>query len=260
MAIGSYSVDTAANGPSGAMNPSDYIAQHLQNFAPSSPAPASVSIAARHHPAIFLWNPYAFVLPVALLLVLICIAALRDRWAVFRFAVRMPFRLRLYVWWSCAWRQWLVNILLTVIGVVAFLFLYRKAAAPVMKLSAGLIKPGAGWVSVMLALAIGAMPMILAALIYTLLSLPLVGYAVRSGLASHALPGPRRFNVGRATLLGLTTLVWSLPGSLMIASVVVPFSDRVADVLRVLLFVVWGMYVVLPRQVRRVARLAEAGR
>ncbi|MFM0043698.1 hypothetical protein [Paraburkholderia sediminicola] len=242
------------------MNPSDYVAQHLQNFAPSSPAPASTSIAAGHHLAIFLWNPYAFVLPVALFVVLVCVAAFRDRWAVFRFAIRMTFGQRLYVWWSCAWRQCLANILLAIIGLMAFLFLYRKAAAPIVKLSAGLIKPGAGMISVMLALAIGAMPIILAALIYMLLSLPFVGYAVQSGLASHALPGPKRFNVSRATLLGLTTFVWSLPGSLMIASVVVPFPDRVADVLRVLLFVVWGMYVVLPRQVRRVARLAEHGR
>lgn len=244
------------------MNPSEYIAQHLHNFAASSPAPASTSIAAGQHPAILLWNPYAFLLPVALFVVLTCIAALRDRRAVFRLAVRLTFRQRLYVWWSCAWRQWLASILLTIVSVVGFLFLFQKTAAPLAKLSASLIKPGAGMLLSMLSLAlsIATMPGIVFSLVCMLLSLPLVGYTVRSGLASHTLPGPRRFNICRATLLGLTTFVWSMPGSILIADAIVPFPHRVADGLRVLFFVLWGMYVVLPRQVRRVARLAEPGR
>lgn len=251
-------MDIAKNGPSHAMDPSEYIAQHLHHFAASSPA--SISMVAGQHPANFLWNPYALLFPVVLFVVLTGIAALSDRWAVFGLAVRLTFRQRLYVWWSCAWRQWLASTPLTIIGMAAFLFLAQKAAAPLMKLSMNLFKPGAGMFSVALSLAIAAMPGIVFALIYTLLSLPIVGYTVRSGLASHALPGPRRFNLSRATLLGLTTFMWSLPGSLLIADAIVPFPHRVAEVLFVLFFVVWGMYVVLPRQVRRVARMVESGR
>jgi hypothetical protein len=237
-----------------ALNPSDYVAQHLQNFA-SSPSP---SMTAGQHVRFFVWNDQVVVVAAILFIVLACMAAFRDRWALFTLNRGLSFGQRLYVWWSCAWRQWLASTLLLVVGVIAFHFVVGRAAIPLMKFAEDLISPGTARSSPVWSAVIAAMPAIVAILVYLLLSLPLAGYMVRSGLLAHDLPAPQHFGFWHATVLGLTTYVWSLPGSLAIANVGGELPHHAADLLRAILLVVWGMYIVLPRQVRRVVRLAES--
>ncbi|MFT4064605.1 hypothetical protein [Paraburkholderia sp.] len=235
------------------LDPSDYVARHLQNF--STPSPVSAAAAAGHHAGFFMWTPYALILAGVLFVVLICIGALRDGSALFSLGRSISVGRRLYVWWSCAWRQWLASTLLFVVVVLAFHFLAPTTAAPVMKFSQDLITPDLARHSPAWSTAIAAMPAIIALLIYLLVSLPLAGYMVRSGLAAHALRGSERFGFWNAIVLGLTTYVWSVPGSLVIADLGMSLPDYAADVLRVIFIVTWGMYIVLPRQVRRVRRL-----
>ncbi|TKC87682.1 hypothetical protein FAZ69_15425 [Trinickia terrae] len=228
-------------------DPSEYIAQHLRNFSASS----------SDHPASGVLNPYALLLPIVLFVVLVCIAAFEDRWAMFRLAPPMSFRRRLFVWWSCAWRQFLASIPLAVIGGVAFLYLVHRLAVPLGHLSGNMLQHATGMFTAMLSLVVTAMPLIVAPLICTMLSLPVYGYMVRKGLASHALAVPARFGLWRATRLGVTTLAWSGVGTLFIADLTATLPHRVAEGLRLLFFVVWGMYIVLPRQIRRAERLRQ---
>lgn len=243
----------ATHDSSQALDPSDYVAHHLQNFSTSSSAPAASGV---QHAGAFIWSPYALVLAAALFVVLVCFAALRDRGALFSVGRAMSFGRRLYVWWSCAWRQWLASTLLFIVAVMAFHFLMPRTAVPMMKFSEHLITPEVARSSPAWSAVIAASPAIVAVVIYLLVSLPIAGYMVRSGLVAHAFAGRERFGFWRAVLLGLTTYAWSVPGSLAIADVAVSLPDHAADVLRGVFVVAWGMYVVLPRQVRRVERLA----
>lgn len=236
-----------------ALNPSDYVARHLQHFASSAPA----SPAAGQHTGLFVWNYEVFVVAAALFVVLACLAALRDRWALFTLNRTLSFGQRLSVWWSCAWRQWLASALLLVMGFVVFHFVAGEAATPLMAFAANVIPPDRARSSPAWSAVIAAMPFIAAMLVYVLLSLPLAGYMVRGGLAAHAVPAPRHFGFWHATLLGLATYAWTLPGSLAIANVGGSLPYHAEDLLRATALVVWSMYIVLPRQVRRVARLAR---
>ncbi|MCC8402966.1 hypothetical protein LJ655_13900 [Paraburkholderia sp. MMS20-SJTN17] len=238
----------ATHDASQTLDPSDYIAHHLQNF--------SMSSSGVPHAGEFLGSPYALVLAAVLFVVLVGVAALRDRGALFSVGREISFGRRLYVWWSCAWRQWLAGTLLFIVAVVAFHFLAPRTAVPLMKFSEHLITPEVVGSSPAWSEVIAAMPAIVAAVIYLLVSLPVAGYMVRSGLVAHAFPHPERFGVWHALMLGLTTYAWEVPGSLAIADVPISLPDHAADVLRAILVVAWGMYVVLPRQVRRVERLA----
>jgi hypothetical protein len=235
-----------------ALDPSDYIAHHLQDFSTTSSAAPGVQ-----HAGVFIWSPYALALAAVLFVALMCLAVLRDRGALFSIGREISFGRRLYVWWSCAWRQWLASTLLFVVAVIAFHFLVPRTAVPLMKFSEHLITPDVARSSPTWSAVIAAMPAIVAVVIYLLVSLPIAGYMVRSGLVAHAFPHPERFGFWHAVLLGLTTYAWSVPGSLAIADIGISLPDHAADVLRGILVVAWGMYVVLPRQVRRVARLAR---
>ncbi|WP_368595650.1 hypothetical protein [Paraburkholderia sp. BR14374] len=84
------------------------------------------------------------------------------------------------------------------------------------------------------------MPAIVALAIYLLVSLPMAGYMVRSGLAAHGFAGSERFGFWRAMSLGLTTYLWSVPGSLAIADVGISLPGHAADALRAILVVAWG--------------------
>ncbi|SMG58360.1 hypothetical protein [Paraburkholderia susongensis] len=240
-----------------ALSPSDYIARHLHNFStPSTPSPASA--AAGHHLGFFVWTPYGLILAGGLFVVLACFAAFRDRGAPFSFDRRMTFGQRLYLWWSCAWRQWLASTLLFAVVLLVFYFLILRKAPSLMQFSANLVphdlaSRSPGW-----SVAIAASPAIAALLIYSLVNLPLAGYMVRSGLAAHAMGGPAHFGFWHATLLGLTTYVWAAPGSLVIADVVVSLPFHAEDLLYAIFIAAWGMYIVLPRQVRRVQKWAKS--
>ncbi|WP_233271873.1 hypothetical protein [Paraburkholderia acidiphila] len=238
-----------------ALSPSDYVARHLQNFASSTPA----SAIGRGHPQWIVWNEGVFVVAGVLFVVLACIGARRDKWALFALSPAVSFGRRLYVWWSCAWRQWLASALLFVAAWFVLRLSLGKIAAPLMAFAANRVPHDVAQSSPAISLAIAGMPFIVPALAYVLLSLPLAGYMVRRGLAAHAMPAPRHFGFWRATLLGLTTYAWTLPASLAIANVGIAASHPLADALRAILLVAWGMYIVLPRQARSVARLASPG-
>ncbi|MFP6561983.1 hypothetical protein WJ542_27330 [Paraburkholderia sp. B3] len=242
----------STNGSAQALDPSEYIARHLQHF--SVPQPASTVVG--HHAGFFPWNLYVLALAAGLFVVMAGVATLTDRRPLFRLTRSMSFGRRLYVWWSCAWRQWLASALLCLAFLVGYNYLDWKTAAPLMRLSAALTPSGATALSAIVPVVIMALPLVATVLVYVLLSLPLSGYMVRSGLAAHALPGPERLGLWHATLLGLTTYLWSVPGSLLIAELIVALPHHVEDVLRAMLLVIWSMYIVLPRQVRRIARLA----
>jgi hypothetical protein len=228
------------------VDPSQYVAQHLQHF---SGAGAS-AYAAGDYAGSFAWSASGLVVAAVMLVVVAGIAALKDRGALLRLNPVMSFGKRLYVWWSCAWRQWLASALFLVFCVLAFHFLVANPALPFQGLTPHLTGLGAyAWLLTLI-----EMPVVLAILIYLLLSLPLAGYMVRSGLVAHAISGPARFGLWRATMLGVTTYAWSIPGGLLIAEVAIWFPHHVAQVFRAICLVAWGMYIVLPRQVRRVSR------
>lgn len=243
----------ATHDASQTLDPSDYIAQHLQHFSTASSPAAAAS--GEQHVGAFIWSPHALVVAAVLFVALVCVAALRDRGALFSVGRAIGFGRRLYVWWSCAWRQWLASTLLFFVAAIAFHSVMPHAAVPLMSFSAHLITSELARSSPVWSTAIAAMPVIVAVLIYLLVSLPIAGYTVRSGLAAHAFAGNERFGFWHAVLLGLTTYLWSIPGSLVIADVAMTLPDHAADVVRAIFVVAWGMYVVLPRQVRRIARL-----
>jgi hypothetical protein len=219
----------ATHDSSQALDPSDYVAHHLQNFSTSSSTPAASGV---QHAGAFIWNPRALVLAAGLFVVLVCFAALTDRGALFSVGRAMSFGRRLYVCWSCAWRQWLASTLLFIVAAMAFHFLMPRAAVPLMKFSEHLITPDVARSSPAWSAVIAAMPVIVALVIYLLVSLPIAGYMVRSGLVAHALAGPERFGFRHAVLLGLTTYVWSVPASLAIGDVAVSLPHHAADMLR----------------------------
>lgn len=76
---------------------------------------------------------------------------------------------RLLVWWSCAWRQWLVSLVLGVVSAVAFTQLYRKLAMPFMQLAVD-ISHGSGIYANLLAAGTAAVPFAAGPLICALLS------------------------------------------------------------------------------------------
>lgn len=238
-------------------SPSDYVAQHLQSFSTSH---ENVG----WHAGFFPWNFEVLILAAVLFAVLVCCAALTDRWPLFRLNRGMNFGRRLYLWWSCAWRQWLASLLLFIVGVIAFHFLVAQTAQPLTQWSANLNRPhpagtASAWqvaFDVVSSLVANLLPAIVAIVLYALLSLPLAGYMVRGGLVAHAMPAPARLGLWHATLLGWTTYVWAIPGSLAIAGVAAPLPHPVSAGLRVILVVLWSMYIVLPRQLRRMTRLA----
>ncbi|MEX3948682.1 hypothetical protein AB4Y40_13175 [Paraburkholderia sp. EG287B] len=235
-----------------ALSPSEYIARHLQNFASSTPASASVNQPLQ----LIVWSEDVFVIAGMLFVVLACIGARRDKWALFTLTPGVSFGRRLYLWWSCAWRQWLASALLFVVAFSVLRLSLGKIATPLMAFAANRMPHDLAQSSPAISLAIAGMPFIVPMLAYLLLSLPLVGYMVRRGLAAHAMPAPRQFGFWRATLLGVITYAWTLPASLAITNVGVSSAQPLANALRAILLVAWGMYIVLPRQARSVARLA----
>ncbi|WP_395068692.1 hypothetical protein [Paraburkholderia silvatlantica] len=235
-----------------ALSPAEYIARHLQNFASAAPASAIVE----QHPHGFVWNESVFAVAGVWFVVLACIGARRDKWALFALTPGVSFGRRLYLWWSCAWRQWLASALLFVVAFSVLRLSLGKIARPLIAVAANRVPHDLAQSSPAISLAVAGMPFIVPMLAYVLLSLPLVGYMVRRGLAAHAMPAPRRFGFWRATLLGLITYAWTLPGSLAIANLDISSAQPLANALRAILLVAWGMYIVLPRQARSVARLA----
>ena len=244
-----------ANDGTRAVDPSQYVAQHLQHFTASGPTAFATGDYART----FMWSANGLVVASVLLVVVMGLTLLTDRWPLFRLNPVMGFGKRLYLWWSCAWRQWLASTLFVVIGFFAFHSLVATATLPLMAFATHLMTSGATRTAFAWPFTLMEIPVVLAILIYLLLSLPLAGYMVRSGLIAHAISGTEPFGLWRATLLGVTTYVWSVPGSLLIAELAIWFPHHVAEILRGLGLVAWGMYIVLPRQLRRMTRSIQPG-
>jgi hypothetical protein len=245
----------ASNGPR-PIDPSQYVAQHLQQFAGSS----TTTFASGDYAGAFVWSANGIIVSSVLLVIVAGYAALTDRWSLFSMDPIMSFGRRLYVWWSCAWRQWLASTLFFAFGVFAFNFLSTRAILPVMGFVTNLVAASAGRTSPQWSFPLVEMPVILMILLYLLLSLPLAGYVVRGGLSAHDIPGPERLGLWHATLLGATTYAWSLPGALLITELAIWLPHPVSQVLRGIGLVAWGMYIVLPRQLRRMTRFSRAGR
>jgi hypothetical protein len=241
----------ATTSQSSAMNPSDYVTQHLQHFETQR---QQMGLTASGHSHADFPNPYALLLPIALFVVLTSFAAFHERWAVFRLAVPMRLPQRVLVWWSCAWRQWLVSLLFGFAGGIAFTQLSSKLGMPMTQLAAD-ISHGSGRYANLLATGVAMVPLVAAPLVCALLSVPVTGYVIRRGLAARSLAVPDILTVWQAILLGATTLVWTGIGALIIANLSVPLQKDVAGVVDLLFSAVWGMYIVLPRQVRRAKRM-----
>jgi hypothetical protein len=246
---------TAPNGsplPAQASDPSDYIARHMHHFS----APPVSATAAGEHAGAWAISFNALVVAGVLFVVLVCLALLTDRRALFKAGVGMSFGQRLYVWWSCAWRQWLANsALFFIIGLATLPFLAGHLVVP----QSHSANPGAVSTWFWMLVDLGFTPYFVALVAYGLLSVPLAGYMVQTGFLAHDMPPPDRFSLWHATLLGLTTYAWSLPGGLAIADVAVSLPHHVAIVFRAIFIALWGMYIVLPRQLRRIARFATPG-
>jgi hypothetical protein len=128
-----------ANDGTRAVDPSQYVAQHLQHFTASGPTAFATGDYART----FMWSANGLVVASVLLVVVTGLTLLTDRWPLFRLNPVMGFGKRLYLWWSCAWRQWLASTLFVVIGFFAFHSLVATATLPLMAFATHLMTSGA---------------------------------------------------------------------------------------------------------------------
>ncbi|WP_124800737.1 hypothetical protein [Paraburkholderia phosphatilytica] len=156
---------------------------------------------------------------------------------MFEMDPEMDFGERLSLWWSCFWRQMAFAALAAVVVMAVFgIFVVIW-----MKDGHHHASPGG----------IGA----LAGLIVAVVAIPFTGDAIRRAFIVQDLTAPRRIDFWSATMLGLTTFGWGiiagLPGSL----VTEPFHKIGHPFMGLLVSFVIGipltMYIVLPRQARR---------
>jgi hypothetical protein len=159
---------------------------------------------------------------------------------MFEMDPEMDFGERLSLWWSCFWRQMLaMAALITVFMVGIFAFGQpTKWAALVHQHDPELFGEAA-----------------FVGLIYWLASLPLNGEATRRGFLAQKLTAPPHFDFGRIFMLGLTTFGWGVLASIPVSAVSSPLrilGHPLAFLLANLcLHVLATMYIVLPRQARR---------
>ncbi|AOJ70271.1 MULTISPECIES: hypothetical protein [Burkholderia] len=158
---------------------------------------------------------------------------------MFQMLPSMTLGRRLSVWWSCIWRQTLASVPVWILG-VAIVGLTIWQTLPV----AG--QPPSG------------KAMALALVIFVVcfaICLPITGYTVRMGFAAHALPAPGRLSFGQALMIGLTTAGWATLAALPISAVTMPLRHGghplAGQAIGLVLNIAAGMYVVLPRQARR---------
>ena len=150
---------------------------------------------------------------------------------------------RLAVWWSCLWRQMMFTLPLWGLGVglaAAWLLHQRHGRYPSV---ASLL-----------------MAVIVVVPVCYIACLPLVGYTVRRGFIAQRLTVPDGLSFGQAAMVGLTTTGWTFVTSLPVSVAALPLhGTRYALACRVLEFVIdvaAALYVVLPRQARRLRLLS----
>ncbi|AOK30745.1 MULTISPECIES: hypothetical protein [Burkholderia] len=158
----------------------------------------------------------------------------------------MGFVRRLSVWWSCFWRQMAATLPIWLIDIAASVFWMTR------------MHSAAGHPPLGLTIAFG-----LLVIVSTLLYLPISGYMTRKGFAAHALSVPAAQTLKQATMLALTSTGWGLLVSVLI-SIAVQWPLRYAghpvlgQALGLALNVIGALYVVLPRQARRLRLQAQA--
>jgi hypothetical protein len=222
------------------MDPSDYIAHHLQNFSTARQAPPHFQMTA--------WNWAALGCAIVLAALAVHSVLHQDRKTLFQLSPPMSTVRRLWLWWSCFWRQTLV-----VFPICAFAWLITprlalkvltwippNQATPAWA-HAKLVAFGLAWIG----------PPIAA---LWLICPPFVGYVVRKAFDAHALTTSTPFTFKHATLLGLTTVAWTTLGDFVVEGLMSPLPYRGVHLITLLIYVAWGMYIVLPRQARRIAR------
>ncbi|AOJ11506.1 hypothetical protein [Burkholderia mayonis] len=164
---------------------------------------------------------------------------------MFQMLPSMTFGRRLSVWWSCMWRQMVANLPVWIAGVavVGFWAWQTRSVSGHRLPSALLVEVG-----------------IAAVVVCFLVCVPITGYMVRKGFAVHELSAPDRLTVRQAVLVGLTTVGWSVLVSLPIDALTWPLRRDGHQLLGQAIRLVWyfagGLYVVLPRQARRLRLLA----
>ncbi|WP_241014485.1 hypothetical protein [Burkholderia sp. Ac-20379] len=163
----------------------------------------------------------------------------------------LSFSQRLAVWWSCFWRVTLATVPITIgviVIVVVFYVLTGRSGGLLSKLG-----PNG-------AFGLGLLLVIASVALIVVLSLPVFGYMTRRGFARHGLTVPERYGFWQAVMLGLTTLGWSMLVSVVANLLTYPVRHAALAshggmlLLQLALFVVGivaAMYVVMPRQARR---------
>lgn len=155
----------------------------------------------------------------------------------------MGFGRRLFVWWSCAWREMLVGVPIWLIVLILSLILmpHLEGTAHLTLLSvitAILVSVPIAWI----------------------LCVPLVGYMVHKGFKAQALNAPSKLSFGQALMVGLTTAGWTALCSIPATVVMRLFQhfgyQRAGNAVVLVIEVLWALYIVLPRQARRLRLLA----
>ena len=164
---------------------------------------------------------------------------------MFQMYPKSAFGRRVAIWWSCVWRQLLVTLPLWAFGLgLAALWVFHRAEGGYPSLGSCLI-----------ALAVVAP-------ICFVVCLPLIGYAVQRGFAAQRMTAPATLTLRQAVMVGLTSTGWTVASSVPINLAMSPFNGTAyalpGQLLGVLLQIAAALYVVLPRQTRRLQRLSDA--
>ncbi|WP_246327024.1 hypothetical protein [Burkholderia guangdongensis] len=189
------------------------------------------------------WNPYTLAALGVLAALVAYQAARKGDTLLFGMTPPMSAGRRLSLFWSCLWRQILVMLPVYVFGLLVTILLSLSlraiwdmppSAAPAMLQSYGRM-------------------LFIDGIVCFVALVPLTGYAVRRGFRAHALASSAPTTFRQALLLGCTTVFWGVVAELLIGALLLSFQGPVAEAVRIVLLALGGMYVVLPRQMRRVA-------
>ncbi len=164
---------------------------------------------------------------------------------MFRMLPSMGLSRRLAVWWSCMWRQLLFTLPLWALGLglgTIWVFQRDRGQYPSMA-------------SVLIALAVVAP-------ICFVVCLPLIGYTVRRGFIAQRVTAPDSLTFRQAVVVGLTTTGWTIVASIPVNLAMSPFSGTSyalpCELLGLVVEAAAALYVVLPRQARRLRLLSGA--
>ena len=159
---------------------------------------------------------------------------------MFEMDPEMDFGERLSLWWSCFWRQMLVMVTWGAI-VVACIVMFGQPAkwSALVHQHDPRIFAEAAFVGT----------------IYWLVSIPLNGEATRRGFLAQSLTAPPHVDVGKIVMLGLTTFGWGILASIPVSALSAPLRmlghPLAFLAANLCLHVLATMYIVLPRQARR---------